>query len=140
MPLEKIYEEALLENIQIYNLHFSETKKAMCIQIKNMKVITLDYKNITSISEEKEILAEEISHFQTGTLYMIKNNYNEKIARQNRRKFEAKAKRHSTVKLVPLADVKKLKYMTSYELACELCVSEKTILDALKIYKNRGRL
>ena len=140
MPLEKIYEEVILENIQIRNLHFSNTKKAMCVQFKNVKIITLDYKNITSVVEEKEILAEELSHFQTGTLYMIKNNFNEKIEKQNQRKFEAKAKRHSTLKLVKQKDVEKLKYMTSYELATELCVSEKTILDALKIYKNRGRL
>jgi len=91
--LEYLYEFAAENSICIVNDTFSKTKKAACIHLKPDKLIVLDIAAIESKAEETVLLAEECGHYETGSLYIIEATYNTAVARSNRIKYEAMAKR-----------------------------------------------
>jgi len=71
--LEMVYDEAYNENIEIINMHFSETKKAACVCNRTNNIL-LDKAHITSSAEEKEKLGREVMHIKTGNLFYIQGN------------------------------------------------------------------
>ena len=99
--LDNLYAFASERAIDIVHDKFSEEKKAVCMYIKPEKVIFRDKPAIENDYEEVTILAEEIGHFETGALYLITSTHNTPIARNNRMKFEAKARRWAFQKYLP---------------------------------------
>ena len=89
--LDDLYEFAEECDIDIVCRKFSHTKKAACMHLKPHKIIILDMSAIENESEEVSILAEEIGHYETGSLYVIESTHNTPIAQSNRMKYEANA-------------------------------------------------
>jgi len=98
--LEHLEDIANENKLHIHNYHFSNTKKAACMQFGDYKAIALDRPAIETNVEEGILLAEEIGHYETGGLYSINATYNTPVARSNRIKFEAKAKHWAIVALL----------------------------------------
>ena len=67
MNLNKLYNIADKENISVIN--FKMQNKAIIGNIGKEYYIGLNYSKIDNYREEKEILAEELGHYYTGTLY-----------------------------------------------------------------------
>lgn len=124
--LEKLAER---ENIKVTN--YKMKKKKSRIVNYGSPYIFMDYSKIDSQTEEKCILAEELGHYYTNTLY--NHNYsNDEI-----RKREYRANKWALKTLIPYSKLKELydkgiKY--SYEFAEELGVSEALINKAYNYY------
>lgn len=67
MTLNKLYDIADREKISVIN--FKMQNKAIIGQIDKEYCIGLNYSKINNSREEKEILAEELGHYYTGSLY-----------------------------------------------------------------------
>ena len=67
MNINKLYDIADKENIPVIN--FKMQNKAIIGQIGKEYCIGLNYSKIDNSCEEKEILAEELGHYYTGSLY-----------------------------------------------------------------------
>lgn len=133
MELNKLYDVAIKESISIIN--FKMKNKAIIEQIDNDYYIGLNYSKISNSTEEKEILAEELGHYYTNSLY--KSNYS--IEETHKREYRANKWVLKT--LVPVSKLKELyeqgnKY--SYEFAEELGVSENLINRAYNYYKENS--
>lgn len=82
--LECLYDEAVNSHIEIIDHHYSDTKKGACLYDENYyKVIALDKPAIESVDEECTVLAEELAHYDTGSLYFLDATYNMPIYRSN---------------------------------------------------------
>ena len=131
MKLEKLYDMAERENIDIIN--FKMKNKAIIGCIGNNYSIGLNYSIIKDSSEEKTILAEELGHYYTNTFY--NSNYSD--VEISKREFRATKWAFKT--LVPYSKLLELreegcKY--NYEFAEELGVTEDLINKAYDYYKN----
>ena len=136
--LDSLYEFARDNTIDIVQASLLHKKKAMCMFIKPDKVIFLNKAAIETKDEEVSILAEEIGHFETGALYMIRSTYNTPIARSNRIKYEAKAKRWAIKKCLPPQEIEKaFKHVGSnYHAVAEHCnVTVEFLRTAIEYYK-----
>lgn len=129
MELNKLYSIVDKENISIidYKMH----QKAIICEVDDNYYIGLNYSKLDNSREEKEILAEELGHYYTDTLY---NAYSDK---ETIRKKEYRAKKWAFKTLVPPSSLLALqeegcKY--SYEIADELGVSEDLVNQAYSYY------
>lgn len=129
MELNKLYDIADKENISVIN--FKMENKAIIGCIGNNYNIGLNYSIIDNSREEKTILAEELGHYYTNTLY----NANYSDIEINKREFRATKWAFKT--LVPFSKLQKLKEegcKYTYEFAEELGVTEDLIDKAYKYY------
>lgn len=129
MELNKLYDIADKENIDIIN--FKMKNKAIIGCIGNNYNIGLNYSNINNSREEKTILAEELGHYYTNTLY--NKDYSE--TEINKREFRATKWAFKT--LVPFSKLQELKEegcKYTYEFAEKLGVTEDLIKKAYKYY------
>lgn len=69
--LTKLYNFAKDEEIEIYDFHFSDTKKSICIK-NTHKYILLDKNAIEDIEEEITILKKRLNDFRDGTMDILK--------------------------------------------------------------------
>lgn len=129
MELSKLYYIAEKENIDI--IDFKMKNKAIIGCIGNNYTIGLNYSIIDNSNEEKAILAEELGHYYTNTLY----NYN--YSSQEIRKREFRANKWAFKLLIPYSKLKELAnkgYKHYYEIAEELGVTEDLIKKAYNYY------
>lgn len=141
--LDMLYDEANDNNIDIVDYHFSDTKKAMCIHEENcFKAIALDKPQITSTAEEKTLLCEELSHYETGNLYFIEATADMPNGKVNKMIHEARTKHHAIKKYLPfdkLRDTLHSGYTEIYEIADYLELTESFVKSAITYYtKNCG--
>lgn len=135
MELDKLYDVATNENIAV--IDFKMKNKAIIAEIDERYYIGLNYSKICNSIEEKELLAEELGHYYTNTLY--RHDYsNEEI-----RKREYRANKWALKTLVSCSKLKELydkgaRY--TYEFAEELNVSEDLITKAYDYYKENDML
>ena len=135
MELNKLYSIADKENISIIN-HKMENKAIIC-EIDKEYYIGLNYSKLSNSCEEKEVLAEELAHYYTGSLYNIHSD------KETIRKNEFRARKWAFTTLAPASSLLKLqeegcKY--SYEFAEELGVSEDLVTTAYNYYKENNYL
>lgn len=133
MDLDKLYSIADKENISIID-HKMKNKAIIC-EIDKEYYIGLNYSKFDNSREEKEVLAEELGHYYTNSLYNI-NSDEETI-----RKKEYRARKWAFSTLAPASTLLKLeeegcKY--SYEVADELGVSEELVNTAYAYYKENN--
>lgn len=133
MELNKLYSIADKENIAVIN-HRMENKAIIC-EINKEYYIGLNYSKLDNSREEKEILAEELGHYKTNSLYNI-NSDEETV-----RKKEYRARKWAFSTLVPASALLKLeeegcKY--SYEIAEKLDLSEELVNTAYNYYKENN--
>jgi len=104
--LRQLYDLAYERGIEINDYHFSDAKKAMCIHYDDYKSITLDKPLIEDSAEETILLAEELGHYETGSLYFLESTSNTENYKNNRIWCEGKAKRWKIKKLLPFNDLR----------------------------------
>ena len=105
--LEKLHQTAFDENIAVNDFSFSAEKKSMCMYHNGFKTIALNKSAISSPAEETTVLAEEVGHFKTNALYPVGTTANAPLAKANRLKAEAKAKRWAVEQYLPAAEIQK---------------------------------
>jgi len=64
----------------------------MCHRVGDIKAIALNRSILSGASDEASVLAEELGHFETNTLYAITPSYNTPEVRSTRIKKEARAR------------------------------------------------
>jgi len=142
--LENLEQMAHDEGIHIYDYTFSETKKAACyFDDTGYKAILLNADKIENAVEETIILAEEIGHFATDSLYLIEATANTEAARSSRTKYEAQAKKWAIKKILPAEAILSCwekGVFQLYEMADELAFSSDYIEKAITYYQSKGEL
>lgn len=129
MELNKLYNIAEKENINVFN--FKMKNKAIIGCTNDNYSIGLNYSIIGNSCEEKTILAEELGHYYTNTLY----NTNYSDTEINKREFRATKWAFKT--LVPFSKLQELKEngcKYTYEFAEKLGVTEDLIQKAYNYY------
>lgn len=130
MELNKLYDIADKENIDVFNFKMKNKAIIGCVGNNNYN-IGLNYSILDNSREEKTILAEELGHYYTNTLY----NPNYSDTEINKREFRATKWAFKT--LVPFSKLQELrdegcKY--TYEFAEKLGVTEDLIEKAYNYY------
>ena len=143
--LEKLQHKAHIQGIHIDNFSFCQIKKAVCFYdpATGYKVILLDKAKIENTTEETQILAEEIGHYETNSLYCSQATTNMPSAKLTRTKSEIRAKKWAFEYMLLPNDIKRAideGHETKYELADELGVTECFLVDAIEYYKTKGEL
>lgn len=129
MELKKLYNIAEKENINI--IDFKMKNKAIIGCIDSNYTIGLNYSIIDNSNEEKTILAEELGHYYTNTLY------SSSYSKEEISKREFRALKWAFKTLVPLKKLLQLYnngYRYTYEFAEELGVTEDLIEKAYNYY------
>lgn len=134
MKTSKLYEIAEKENIHIYNYKM-KNHKARIISDTQGNVIFMNYKDIHSSIEEKELLAEELGHYYYDAYYSI-NSSKEDIER-----CEYKANKWMALTLCPaskLMECFESGICNLYDIAEQLELSPKIVQFAYDYYKNNN--
>ena len=144
VTLENLYDIADNEGIDIIPHTFSKTKKAACMCTPIGKNILLDKSHIGTAAEEKVILSEELSHYETNAFYTIRDNLNSRTARCNRLRQEAKAQKHSYIRMIPPEELqaftKKTKPINLYDIAEYFGVTVRFLEEAMTYYRTKGMM
>lgn len=98
MNLDKLYDIAKRENINIYNFKMNKTK-ARIIEYQGTHIF-IDFSRIDTYSEEKSLVAEELGHYFYHAYYSLSSTQT-LIDKQ-----EYKAKKYSYNILIPFENLK----------------------------------
>lgn len=101
MNLNKLYDLAENENIEIFDYCIDENIDGMFLNYDKLNAIALNYNNFENSSEEKCILSEELAHYYMDATYNYKN-----VDEELYRKQEYRAKKFSFNMLIPYEDLK----------------------------------
>ena len=143
-----LYNKFTMEAIELYNLakqngipiyHKRMKKRGAVLYCDGEYYIALSNKIIHSQRQQKEVLAEELAHCLTGTVYQF-TWITSHVGQLNIAKAENKAQKTAAALLVPLERLKELSYLSVAEIAEELNLSEKTVLTAIEYYQLKGLL
>lgn len=120
-------------NITIDHFKFKEKHlNAVYLKLRDRDFIGVDYSKIHTFSEERCIIAHEIGHYETGTVYTDETTPDE-LSRQ-----EYRADKRAIGRLLPYSTLKAYidKYKPNYscEIAEEFCITEDFVNKALKLY------
>lgn len=133
MELNKLYDVATSEKVSIIN--FKMKNKAIIELIDKEYYIGFNYSKIKSITEEKELLAEELGHYYCNAFYNSSSS-SSTIAQK-----EYRANKWKCTVLVSVNDFKdafKKGLKNIYEVADYLCLSEDTVAFAYNYYKENS--
>ena len=139
--LEKLYQEAEDNEIEVYNYNFKNLKKSMCFKDENIKAIAINIEAADTQSKKVVALAEELAHFETDSFYYITNDYNSTLHRDNRLKQETKAIHQAIKKIIPYEKIQqtlKKGHLKNYEIAEECGVTTDFLNKAFEFYKTKG--
>lgn len=127
-----MYKIAENEHIDVLSYEWTNTK-ARIFELNNNYYIGLDNKQIHTSIEEKEVLAEELGHYYTNTLYFLDSD---KILKD---KCEYRAMKWAYFVLVPLQKLKeKIKQgLNLYDLADYFDVDCKYMNDCIDFYTEK---
>lgn len=131
MITNKLYELAEKEKIDIFNYKMVNHKARIISDTNN--AIFMDYSQIGTSIEEKEILAEELGHYYYDSYYNINSS------RQDIDRCEYRAKKWKALTLCPLNSI--LDCFNSgiynlYDIAERLEISPNTVEFAYNYYMN----
>lgn len=133
MELNKLYNIVVKENISIDD--FRMKNKAIILRVDKDYYIGLNYSKIKSITEEKELLAEELGHYYCNAFYNSSSSPST-IAQK-----EYRANKWKCTVLVSVNDFKdafKKGLKNVYEIAEYLNISEDTVAFAYNYYKENS--
>lgn len=100
MNLNNLYDLTEKEKIEVYDWYI-EDANGIYINIDKINAIALNYDNIGTYVEEKCVLAEELGHYFTGSVYPLYCDDVNYISRQ-----EYKAKKWAYNVLIPFEDLR----------------------------------
>lgn len=129
MTLTDVYTDCENKNIEV---DYFPMKKAVALSFPE-GYIAIDIDKIETSIEEKETVANEESHIETGSFY---NFYSPLDVKE---KHERKAEIHTIKKLVPLGELKEAincGFLEVWDLADYFEVSCKFMTKAIEYYKN----
>ncbi len=135
--LTKLYLIAAEKSIRI-DFRSLHNKLGFALCYNGGYAIAIDYERTKSEKEEKQVVAEEIAHCITNTLYPVSalNVFESKeIVRA-----EKKAQDYASTLLVALETLTPLLNLPYYEIAEELDVEEKMVIKAIEYYVKKGML
>jgi hypothetical protein len=138
--LECLYDFADGIGITVHDFRIKGLKKAACFHTDDIRAVVLDKPRIETSSEEKCILAEEIGHYETNSLYYLNETMNAPLARENRRKAEYQAKAWRAKKILPPDDLQTAIYkcVSIYDLSEYLNVTMTVLNEAFEYYWTQG--
>ena len=137
--LNNLYTFAEARGIRVHFISLYQ-KKGCCVKVDDQYAVALN-KNISTIAEEKEVLAEELGHCESDTLYYLED-YANPLFRLNIEQAERRAADWALMRLVPLQELKE-------QLWCEdnivfvaeyFNVSKETVYQAVDCYKRKNLL
>lgn len=134
--LDKLYELALEHGVRIYPYELGEAAAAT-VKCGDQYAIALHPGKNRSRREELCHLGHELGHVETGTLHRPGADEQEIL------RCEYRSAAWMAARLVPAEELLravKAGYTEVWELAEYFGVTEECILDAVKIYRNRGLL
>lgn len=135
MELNKLYDIATRENISIED--FKMKNKAIIVRIDKEYYIGLNYSKIEGITEEKELLAEELGHYYCNAFY----NSNSDFSTISKKEYRAnKWKCTILVSVNDFIDAFNKGLKNIYEIAEYLNLSEDTVAFAYNYYKENSYL
>lgn len=135
MELNKLYDIATRENISIED--FKMKNKAIILRINKEYYIGLNYSKIEGITEEKELLAEELGHYYCNAFY----NSNSDFSTISKKEYRAnKWKCTILVSVNDFIDAFNKGLKNIYEIAEYLNLSEDTVAFAYNYYKENSYL
>lgn len=133
MELNKLYDVANKENISV--IDFRMKNKAIIELIDKDYYIGLNYSKIEGITEEKELLAEELGHYYCNAFY----NSNSDFSTISKKEYRAnKWKCTVLVSVNDFKDAFKKGLKNVYEIAEYLNLSEDTVIFAYNYYKENS--
>lgn len=133
MDLNKLYDVAGKENIPV--IDFRMKNKAIICKTNKRICIGLNYEKINSVTEEKELLAEELGHYYCNAFY----NSNSDFSTISKKEYRAnKWKCTVLVSVNDFIDAFKKGLKNIYEIADYLCLSEDTVAFAYNYYKENS--
>lgn len=133
MELSKLYDLAIRENISIED--FKMKNKAIIERIDKEYYIGLNYSKIESVTEEKELLAEELGHYYCNAFY----NSNSDFSTISKKEYRAnKWKCTVLISVNDFTDAFKKGLKNVYEIAEYLNLSEDTVAFAYNYYKENS--
>lgn len=127
-----VYKIAENEKIDILNYSWTNTK-ARIFEVDNNYYIALDNNQINNNIEEKEILAEELGHYYTNSLYCLNSD---KILKD---KCEHRALKWAYSVLVPFTKLKEkiAQGLDLYDLIDYFDVDCKYMIDCINFYTEK---
>lgn len=133
MDLNKLYDVAGKENIPV--IDFRMKNKAIICKTNKRICIGLNYEKINSVTEEKELLAEELGHYYCNAFY----NSNSDFSTISKKEYRAnKWKCTVLVSVNDFIDAFKKGLKNVYEIAEYLNLSEDTVIFAYNYYKENS--
>nr|DAM85230.1 MAG TPA: IrrE protein [Caudoviricetes sp.] len=133
MDLNKLYDVAEKENIPV--IDFRMKNKAIICKTNRRICIGLNYEKINSVTEEKELLAEELGHYYCNAFY----NSNSDFSTISKKEYRAnKWKCTVLVSVNDFIDAFKKGLKNVYEIAEYLNLSEDTVIFAYNYYKENS--
>lgn len=133
MDLNKLYDVAEKENIPV--IDFRMKNKAIICKTNKRICIGLNYEKINSVTEEKELLAEELGHYYCNAFY----NSNSDFSTISKKEYRAnKWKCTVLVSVNDFIDAFKKGLKNVYEIAEYLNLSENTVIFAYNYYKENS--
>lgn len=133
MDLNKLYDVAEKENIPV--IDFRMKNKAIICKTNKRICIGLNYEKINSVTEEKELLAEELGHYYCNAFY----NSNSDFSTISKKEYRAnKWKCTVLVSVNDFIDAFKKGLKNVYEIAEYLNLSEDTVIFAYNYYKENS--
>lgn len=135
MELNKLYDIATRENISIED--FKMKNKAIIVRVDKEYYIGLNYSKIEGITEEKELLAEELGHYYCNAFY----NSNSDFSTISKKEYRSnKWKCTVLVSVNDFIDAFNKGLKNIYEIAEYLNLSEDTVAFAYNYYKENSYL
>ncbi len=140
--LKNLYNHIAKDNIHVIFKHFSRVRKGMCSKVGDYEAIVID-KVVTSEREEMLILAEELGHLKSNSLYYIQDLQNP-VQKENVMQAEARAGRCKCELLISVEDLIAVindPFITcDYDAAEALGVDVETYLCAVRTYTQKEQL
>lgn len=136
--LKKIYSNVAEENIMLF-FCLMPNKKGCVLGYNDNYAIAINYRYIKTEREEKQVLAEELAHCLTKTLYPVSalaTLYKDKEIER----AEKYAQDYASTLLIPLETLFPLLDLPYYNIAEELDVEEKMVIRAIEYYQRKGML
>lgn len=133
MELDELYKIASEQNVKVMDFALPQNT-AVTIELCDGCFVGVNPDVFTSKRAEKVVIAHELAHVVTGSLYSIDCNSIERL------KKEAKAEKWTVEKLVPLEKLKMAVddgYTDAYSLAEYFEVPEDFMVKALLYYRNK---
>lgn len=134
MELNTLYDIAERENIKMYDWHI-ENAYGIYVNIDKINAIALDYDNIGTYIEEKQILAEELGHYYMDATYPL---YSKDTVLMSKQEYRAKKWSYNTlISFDKLKQAVKNGIEDLYSLANYFDVTVEYMQNAIIFYKNK---